>query len=188
MAATTLGWQCPVEQTAMPAAKSRKAFPSISSTMAPRPFLATSGYSRVNDGDMNFASSSITLLAWGPGSSIRSRGNFVSVAVIIFLSSFLIAMDGQRLLWEGCRRAGSGKRTDWVCALPGREDLIDAVEARTFFGRNITARDSDGFGGLHLRFQRTLPSFASSMIIPRSASSLRMRSAAAKSRFFFAAL
>src|SRR6266481_4238627 len=106
MAATTLGWQCPVEQTAMPAAKSRKAFPSISSTMAPRPFLATSGYSRVNDGDMNFASSPITLLAWGPGSSIRSRGNFVSVAVIIFLSSFLIAMDGQRLLWEGCRRAG----------------------------------------------------------------------------------
>src|SRR5882762_1257899 len=89
----------------MPAAKSRKAFPSISSTMAPRPFLATSGYSRVNDGDMNLASSSITLLACGPGSSIRSRGNFVSVAVIIFLSSFLIAMDGQRLLWEGGRRA-----------------------------------------------------------------------------------
>src|SRR6267378_4093724 len=101
MASTTLGWQWPVEQTAMPAAKSRKAFPSISSTMAPRPFLATSGYSRVNDGDMNFASSSITLLACGPGSSMSSRGNFVSAAVIIFLSSFLIAMDGQRVIAGG---------------------------------------------------------------------------------------
>src|SRR5882762_5210097 len=187
IASTTLGWQWPVEQTAMPAAKSKKAFPSISSTIAPWPFLATSGYSRVNDGDMNFASSSITLLACGPGSSMSSRGNFVSVAVIIFLSSFLIAMDGQRLLWEGCRRAGLRARTDWGCVLPRREDLIDAVEARTFFGRNKTAGDFDGFGGLHLRFQRTLPSFASSMIIPRSASSLRMRSAVAKSRFFFAA-
>src|SRR6267378_2801084 len=186
MASTTLGWQWPVEQTAMPAAKSRKAFPSISSTMAPRPFLATSGYSRVNDGDMNFASSSITLLACGPGSSMSSRGNFVSAAVIIFLSSFPIAMDGQRLMWEGCRRADLRAHTDWGCALPRREDLIDAVEARTFFGRNKNAGDFDGFGDFHLRFQRTLPSFASSMIIPRSASSLRMRSAVAKSRFFFA--
>src|SRR2546422_3478629 len=74
------------------------------------------------------------------------------------------------------------------CALPRREDLIDAVEARTFFGRNKTTGDFDGFGDFHLRFQRTLPSFASSIIIPRSASSLRMRSAVTKSRFFFAAL
>src|SRR6267378_5345992 len=166
MASTTLGWQWPVEQTAMPAAKSRKAFPSISSTMAPWPFLATSGYSRVNDGDMNFASSSITLLACGPGSSVSSRGNFVSAAVIIFLSSFLIAMDGQRLLWEGCRRAGFGARNGSGLRLPRREDLIDAVQARTFFGGNKTAGDFHGFGDFHLRFQRTLPSFASSMIIP----------------------
>src|SRR6267143_4299572 len=91
-----------------------------------------------------------------------------------------------------CRRAAAGQvgvRTPIRgCALPRREDLIDAVEAGTFFGRNKTARDFDGFGDSHLRFQRTLPSFASSMIIPRSANSLRMRSAVAKSRFFFAAL
>jgi hypothetical protein len=35
---------------------------------------------------------------------------------------------------------------------------------------------------LHLRFQRTFPSFVSSRIIPRSNSSLRTRSDAAKSR------
>ena len=40
---------------------------------------------------------------------------------------------------------------------------------------------------LHLRFQRTLPSLASSKSIPRSASSLRMRSLAAKSRRWRAA-
>ena len=39
----------------------------------------------------------------------------------------------------------------------------------------------------HLRFQRTLPSFESSRIIPRSANSLRIRSDAAKSRFCRAA-
>src|SRR5258708_5959717 len=72
------------------------------------------------------------------------------------------------------------------CALPRSEYLIDAVEARTFFGGNVTAGDPDGFGELHLRFQRALPSFVSSITIPRSASSLRMRSAVAKSRFFFA--
>src|SRR5216684_5236243 len=91
-----------------------------------------------------------------------------------------------------CGRAAAGQicvRTPiWGCALPRKEGLIDAVEARTFFGRNKTAGDFDGFADFHLRFQRTLPSFASSMIIPRSASSLRMRSAVAKSRVFFAAL
>src|SRR5258708_15652691 len=128
----------------MPAAKSRKVFPSTSSTMAPRPFLATSGYSRVNDGDMNFASSSITLLACGPGSSIRSRGNFVSVAVIIFLSSIPHHHGWSAVILQGCRRAGLRVHTDWVCALPRREDLIDAVEARTFFSGNKIAREFDG--------------------------------------------
>src|SRR3981189_158958 len=101
--------------------------------MAPRPLLATSGYSRVNDGDMNFASSSITLLACGPGSSMSSRGNFVSAAVIIFLSSFLIARVGRGFLGGGCRRAGFGARNGSGLRLPRREDLIDAVQARTFF-------------------------------------------------------
>jgi hypothetical protein len=38
-----LGWQWPVEITAMPAAKSRNSLPSTSSTRMPRPRLATSG-------------------------------------------------------------------------------------------------------------------------------------------------
>src|ERR1017187_8150753 len=37
MASTTRGWQWPVATTAMPALKSRKRFPSTSSTMAPSP-------------------------------------------------------------------------------------------------------------------------------------------------------
>jgi hypothetical protein len=44
---TISGWQCPVAQTAIPAAKSRKTFPSGSSTAMPRPRTATSGYERV---------------------------------------------------------------------------------------------------------------------------------------------
>src|SRR5580704_16634792 len=105
----------------MPAAKSRKAFPSTSSTIEPWPFLATSGYSRENDGDMNFASYSITFFACGPGNSIRSRGNFVSVAVIILLSSFLVQTSGQRLLWRGFRRAGSAYAGSDFAA-PDREE------------------------------------------------------------------
>src|SRR6266699_956645 len=81
IAATTFGWQCPVEHTAIPAAKSRKALPSTSSTIAPCPRLATSGYSRVYDGDMNLASCSSTRLAFGPGSAVTSRGVFISKVV-----------------------------------------------------------------------------------------------------------
>jgi hypothetical protein len=43
MAATTLGCEWPVEQTAMPAAKSRNRLPSTSVTTIPAPDSATSG-------------------------------------------------------------------------------------------------------------------------------------------------
>src|SRR5690242_21654073 len=81
IASTTFGWQCPVEQTAMPAAKSRNEFPSTSSTIAPWPFLATNAYSRVSDGDMYFASAAITCCAFGPGSAVTRRGVFSSKVV-----------------------------------------------------------------------------------------------------------
>jgi hypothetical protein len=38
-----LGWEWPVEQTAIPAAKSRKRLPSTSVTIIPAPDSATSG-------------------------------------------------------------------------------------------------------------------------------------------------
>src|SRR5882724_1223317 len=65
----------------MPAAKSRKELPSTSSTIAPCPRLATSGQSRVYDGDMNFASCSRTRLAFGPGNTVTSRGVLTSNVV-----------------------------------------------------------------------------------------------------------
>src|ERR1041385_92151 len=37
IASTTLGWQCPVETTAIPAEKSRNSLPSTSSQITPRP-------------------------------------------------------------------------------------------------------------------------------------------------------
>src|SRR5690348_15765717 len=81
MASTTFGWQWPVEQTAMPAATSRNEFPSMSSTMAPCPFSATSGYSRVRDGDMNLASAAMTCCTFGPGTAVTRRGVFTSKVV-----------------------------------------------------------------------------------------------------------
>lgn len=69
--------------------------------------------------------------------------------------------------------------------------LIDAVESRSQIrGTELTGHTRTHGNAvmfekvkiLHLRFQRTFPSFVSSKIIPRSASSFRMRSEAAKSR------
>src|SRR5882724_11095582 len=108
---------------------------------------------------MNFASSSITFLACSPG-------NFVSVAVIISYPH----SSSQWMVSSYCGGATAEQvcvRTRKLgCAPPRRGDLIYAVEARSFFGGNVTAGDSYGFGEFHLRFQRTLPSFASSIIIP----------------------
>src|SRR5713226_1771185 len=108
MAATTFGWQCPVEHTAIPAAKSRKALPSTSSTIAPCPRLATSEYSRVYDGDMNFASCSSTRFAFGPGSAVTSRGVFTSK--VVGMSSSMEEIKRLELI-ENCG-AKAGTRTD----------------------------------------------------------------------------
>src|SRR5579864_2799016 len=74
MAATTWGWQCPVETTAMPAEKSRNSLPSTSSTITPRPRFATNGYDRVYDGERYFASPCKTRCACGPGSRVLMLG------------------------------------------------------------------------------------------------------------------
>jgi hypothetical protein len=59
--------------------------------------------------------------------------------------------------------------------------LIYAVKiGASFSWRKIAGKELEVVG--HLRFQRTLPSRESSRIIPRFSSSLRMRSAVAKSR------
>src|SRR5437899_9570529 len=74
MAATTSGWQWPVETTAMPAEKSKNSFPSISVTTIPRPLFATRGYERVYDGEIYFSSPARMRLAFGPGSAVLILG------------------------------------------------------------------------------------------------------------------
>src|SRR5439155_24469490 len=80
------------------------------------------------------------------------------------------------------RETGSNAHTH-AGQRPAREgDLVYAVEVRTYFrggGNRVVGME---LGDSHLRFQRTLPSRESSNSIPRSASSLRMRSDSAKSR------
>src|ERR1700739_1702325 len=190
MAATTLGWECPVEQTAMPAQKSRKAFPSGSSTIAPLARSATMGYSRASEGEMYLASYSITALAFGPGRDVLIRGNLVSAAVIINSSKFSGSL-GVNRNYSG-RESRGGLRMERCHNLLRMSYLINAVETGTETGRAKFAgharphRDSVMFQKvevLHLRFQRTLPSFVSSKIIPRLRSSFRMRSDSAKSFF-----
>src|ERR1700739_1753720 len=105
MAATTFGWQWPVEQTAMPAAKSRKVFPSASSTIAPQARSAANGYSRVSEGDMYFASYAITSFALGPGSAVLILGSLVSVAEIMISPGLRFTGDSQ----EKCSYGGEGK-------------------------------------------------------------------------------
>src|SRR5579863_6176148 len=86
MAATTSGWQCPVDVTAMPAEKSKNSFPSTSVTTIPRPLFATSGYERVYDGEIYFSSPASTRLALGPGRAVLILGPvavLVMVAVVI---------------------------------------------------------------------------------------------------------
>src|SRR5438270_14098298 len=87
MAATTSGWQWPVDATAMPAEKSRNSLPSTSSIIAPRPRLATSGYERVYDGEMARASSFTMRAAFGPGSLVLMTGPTVLVMVVMVVSS-----------------------------------------------------------------------------------------------------
>src|SRR5437667_11744541 len=87
MAATTSGWQWPVETTAMPAEKSKNSFPSTSVTMIPRPFFATSGYERVYDGEIYFSSPARMRLAFGPGSAVLILGP-ARVLVVVGSSEF----------------------------------------------------------------------------------------------------
>jgi hypothetical protein len=70
-------------------------------------------------------------------------------------------------------------------------DLIYAVQTRSKVRRAKLGGDTgahcfttalEKVKVFHLRFQRTLPSFVSSRIIPRSESSLRIRSDSGKSR------
>src|SRR5262245_72008 len=76
IASTTRGCECPVEQTATPALKSRKMLPSTSSIIAPFARLMTNGYGRVYEGEMYFASRSTISLALGPGNSVLIWGTF----------------------------------------------------------------------------------------------------------------
>src|SRR5205807_3455527 len=87
MAATTSGWQWPVEVTAMPAEKSKNSLPSTSVTTMPRPLLATSGYERVYDGEIYFWSASSTRLALGPGRAVLIFGPIVAVMVLVVIAS-----------------------------------------------------------------------------------------------------
>src|SRR5579862_5082168 len=88
MAATTSGWQCPVDVTAMPAEKSKNSLPSTSVTTMARPLFATIGYERVYDGEIYFSSPSSTRLAFGPGRAVLILGPWVkeaSTAVMVLV-------------------------------------------------------------------------------------------------------
>src|SRR6185312_3489479 len=87
MAATTSGWQCPVEVTAMPDEKSRNSLPSTSVMTKPRPCLATSGYDRVYDGEMMRSSPSSTRLAFGPGRAVLILGPSITDVVLVDMES-----------------------------------------------------------------------------------------------------
>src|SRR5438477_5124437 len=94
MAATTCGWQWPVETTAMPAEKSRNSLPSTSSMMSPRPRLATSGYERVYEGERYLASPSSTRCALGPGSLVLMLGTAVAMVAMGIFSDSDFVCDG----------------------------------------------------------------------------------------------
>src|SRR5215469_3149616 len=85
MAATTSGWQWPVEVTAIPAEKSRNSLPSTSVMTTPRPLLATSGYERVYEGEMYFSSPSSTRFAFGPGRAVLILGPIAAVIVLVVM-------------------------------------------------------------------------------------------------------
>src|SRR6266566_4213567 len=97
MAATTSGWQWPVETTAIPAEKSKNSFPSTSVTMIPRPFFATSGYERVYDGEMYFSSPARMRLAFGPGSAV----------LILGPARVLVVMGSSEFGWESIASQGA---------------------------------------------------------------------------------
>src|SRR5205823_13663346 len=110
MAATTSGWQWPVETTAMPAEKSKNSFPSISVTTIPRPLFATRGYERVYDGEIYFSSPARMRLAFGPGS-----------AVLILGPARVLAVMGS---------SESGRWSLGVCRWPRRGSDIASAEHR----------------------------------------------------------
>src|ERR1051325_8005739 len=89
IASTTFGWQCPAATTAMPALQSRKRFPSTSSTIAPSPRAATSGYERVYDGDITRLSRSIIALALGPGTDVIRCGRSALTDSMVFMTQLL---------------------------------------------------------------------------------------------------
>src|SRR5580693_8929580 len=109
---------------------------------------------------MNLASLSTTRLALGPGSAVTSFGSFVSVVAIISSSW------GK---WSAVNVDGL-PQSRFVCvhqyrvsALPGEVCLVYAEEVGTQLGRREIGGNPIEVREFHLRFQRTLPSFASSI-------------------------
>src|SRR5277367_5507592 len=115
---------------------------------------------------MNFVSLSTTRLALGPGSAVTSLGSFVSVVAIISSSwgkwsavnvgrlpqgRFVCVHQYVKGKWTPCQKRGL---------------LVYAEEVGTQLGRGEIAREPIEIREFHLRFQRTLPSFESSISIP----------------------
>src|SRR5919204_2886020 len=129
MAATTSGWQWPVEVTAMPEEKSRNSLPSTSSITQPRPRLATSGYERVYDGEIHSLSSSTICFAFGPGSLVLISGPAVLGATV------LVAMSVSPAL-----RARFGLVAVAICHSKERSDEESAVIATMALARGEISR------------------------------------------------
>src|ERR1700730_15488014 len=125
---------------------------------------------------MNFASRSTMFFAFGPGSSVINRGNFIftSAVVIIFIllgtgpcpSSAPLRRAHRQFLWreETAGQAQCAFMANWIDQsprrhLPEKRYLVYAVEVRTQFGGRTVGRELQCGMDSHLRFQRTPPSF-----------------------------
>src|SRR5260370_41372521 len=118
---------------------------------------------------MNFASLSTTRLALGPGKAVISLGSFVSIVAII--SSSWGKWSAVNV--DGLPQSRFVRVHQYKCApCQERDCLVYAEEVGTQLGRREIAWEPIETREFHLRFQRTLPSFESSISIPRSASSL----------------
>src|SRR5580700_5199672 len=119
---------------------------------------------------MYFASYAITSFALGPGSAVLILGSLVSVAVIMN-SPNCVSLDSQEKCY--CRREEECRFVDrrQSAETCGRYYLIDAIKPGTQIRRAKLAGHTRTHGYavmfeevrvLHLRFQRTFPSFVSS--------------------------
>src|ERR1035437_8166149 len=155
MAATTSGWQWPVELTAIPAAKSRNSLPSTSVMRTPRPLLANSGHDRVYLGEMSRPSASTAARAFGPGTVQTSLGPYCACnsCLVMVQSPRQILLCGRRGMFKRMRR-GHGSHCEGSSSSTrpgGREIEGETMRTRIFGGPVLVAAEEtrSSAGGQH---------------------------------------